>query len=293
MISQRKIAANQRNGRLSKGPKTQAGKDVSRRNALRDGFTAQKLFMSSENEEEFKHFLAGMVESLQPADGDEDELVNGIGMCRWRLRRIFRAEAALLDGGDDCDAYIVKMASLRCLGDREAKILRTMMQLKKCLDERQAERRRNEQDEPGDFSTEPDVATTSEAAMTAPMPRKEAREKPGLPNQEAGQGGKTNPRLFPSGSPAGTAAETPLDPLSAENGKTNPNPGPVGAGPRPVPDPAVPGRSPAESGEMRATTTQPTAAPPISPPLSPQGVPPSSELARLQCGILVNDARRR
>ena len=50
MTSAAKIEANRRNGRLSKGPKTEAGKDISRRNALRDGFTAQKLFMGSENE---------------------------------------------------------------------------------------------------------------------------------------------------------------------------------------------------------------------------------------------------
>jgi hypothetical protein len=172
MTSQAKSEASRRNGRLSNGPKTDAGKDISRRNALREGFTAQKLFMSSENEEQFQLFLAGMIESLQPANADEDELVNGIAMCRWRLRRIFRAEAAMLDGGDEDGAYIIKMGSLRCLGDRESKILRTMNQLEKRLGECQAKRRDDERLDATNFApASEEVRATEVSRATAPTSR--------------------------------------------------------------------------------------------------------------------------
>jgi hypothetical protein len=40
MSSQKQIAANRRNGRKSRGPRTAAGKFVSSRNALRHGLTS-------------------------------------------------------------------------------------------------------------------------------------------------------------------------------------------------------------------------------------------------------------
>jgi hypothetical protein len=43
MTSYRQIEANKRNALKSTGPKTQAGRDVSRRNAVRHGLTAETV----------------------------------------------------------------------------------------------------------------------------------------------------------------------------------------------------------------------------------------------------------
>jgi hypothetical protein len=232
MTSQAKSEASRRNGRLSKGPKTEAGKDISRRNALREGFTAQKLFMSSENEEEFQLFLNAMIESLQPANADEDELVNGIVMCRWRLRRIFRAEAVMLDSGDEEDAYLMKTAPLRCLGDRESKILRTMNQLEKCLRERQAERRDDERLKETDSSPASDEVPTSEVVRATAPTSKTARR---TESSESAPSlfGKTNLPSPPGDGMPKTAAEPPTELSAAQEGKTNPKPSSASAAPDP------------------------------------------------------------
>jgi hypothetical protein len=47
MTSESKIAANRRNGRKSRGPRTAAGKSIASRNALRHGFAAATLVRAS------------------------------------------------------------------------------------------------------------------------------------------------------------------------------------------------------------------------------------------------------
>jgi hypothetical protein len=53
MATEAQIAANRRNAQLSSGPKTQAGKNVSRMNALRHGLTQQIEVMTPEEKEAY------------------------------------------------------------------------------------------------------------------------------------------------------------------------------------------------------------------------------------------------
>ena len=52
MTSYRKIEANRRNALKSTGPKTEAGKQVSRRNAVRHGLTAETVLSALEDAED-------------------------------------------------------------------------------------------------------------------------------------------------------------------------------------------------------------------------------------------------
>jgi hypothetical protein len=56
MTSYRQIEANRRNALKSTGPKAEAGKQVSRRNALRHGLTAQTVISALEDAEDYRAF---------------------------------------------------------------------------------------------------------------------------------------------------------------------------------------------------------------------------------------------
>jgi LPS O-antigen subunit length determinant protein (WzzB/FepE family) len=64
-VSQRQIDANRINGALG-GPKTWAGKQISKMNAERHGFTSQKLVLTTEEEPHFNALLEGYLEELNP-----------------------------------------------------------------------------------------------------------------------------------------------------------------------------------------------------------------------------------
>ena len=56
MTSYRQIEANRRNSLRSTGPRTDAGKQVSRRNAVRHGLTAETVIGALEDAEDYNTF---------------------------------------------------------------------------------------------------------------------------------------------------------------------------------------------------------------------------------------------
>lgn len=96
MTSEAKIAANRRNAWRSTGPKTERGKERARLNALRYGMTAKQLVATNEDFGDFARFGAEMRATLAPADAVEEQLVDGIVVASWRLRRTWRTEAAMI-----------------------------------------------------------------------------------------------------------------------------------------------------------------------------------------------------
>ena len=94
MTSDAKRDANRRNAQRSTGPKTPAGKANSRLNALKHGLTAKQLILFDETEDEFDAFYDDLVADYAPVDTAESILVERIAVTHWRLRRVWRAEAA-------------------------------------------------------------------------------------------------------------------------------------------------------------------------------------------------------
>src|ERR1700747_1857734 len=87
MTSLKQIEANRRNALKSTGPKTEAGKQSSRCNAVRHGLTAETVIGALEDAEDYKAF-----EAARPADYDaqsavERELCRRLPSLLWRLRR--------------------------------------------------------------------------------------------------------------------------------------------------------------------------------------------------------------
>ena len=96
MATEAQIEANRRNAQRSTGPKTPEGKEEASRNALRHGLTARQVIVFDESGEDFARFHDEMREALAPTDAIEEQIVERIVLCAWRLRRASRAEAALM-----------------------------------------------------------------------------------------------------------------------------------------------------------------------------------------------------
>ena len=92
-----RIEANRRNARCSTGPRTPAGKLVASGNALRHGLLSQGPLVRDEDSTEFEAFRQAMHAQLQPLGPLEEVLVERIIGTAWRLGRVARIEAGLLD----------------------------------------------------------------------------------------------------------------------------------------------------------------------------------------------------
>jgi hypothetical protein len=100
-ISQAKLAANRQNAQHSTGPKTEAGKAQSRRNALKHGIFAANMFVYGENPSEYQELLDALREDLAPEGALEELLVERIAICVWRGKRVLRCEGGLVRSSVD------------------------------------------------------------------------------------------------------------------------------------------------------------------------------------------------
>jgi len=97
MTSYRKIEANRRNALKSTGPKTEAGKQVSRCNAVRHGLTAETVLSALEDPEDYKAFEAAITADYDAQSAVERELVLRLVSILWRLRRATTMETGLFE----------------------------------------------------------------------------------------------------------------------------------------------------------------------------------------------------
>lgn len=106
-MSLKQIEANRRNARKSTGPRTAAGRAVSRLNAVKHGILSREVLVRGvhgrESSREFTALHQRFTADLQPAGPVEEMLVDQIVTTHWRLRRALTAEAGEIalsvDGG--------------------------------------------------------------------------------------------------------------------------------------------------------------------------------------------------
>jgi hypothetical protein len=96
MSSLLQLQANRRNVLKSTGPRTNNGKQASRRNALRYGLSAETLIQPLEDPEVYLAFEAAIVAEYLPQSPVEKELVHRLASLFWRLRRATSIETGLL-----------------------------------------------------------------------------------------------------------------------------------------------------------------------------------------------------
>jgi hypothetical protein len=97
MTSYRQIQANRRNALKSTGPKTEAGKQLSRCNAVRHGLTAKTVISALEDAEDYKEFEAAIIADYDAQSTVERELVLRLASVLWRLRRATTMETGLFE----------------------------------------------------------------------------------------------------------------------------------------------------------------------------------------------------
>lgn len=95
-ISEKQRDANRRNASQSTGPKTEAGKQASRMNAVTHGLLAKAVVITAgdyqEDEQEFGQLLEELREQFMPVGVAEDLEVQKITLCYWRKMRAVRYE---------------------------------------------------------------------------------------------------------------------------------------------------------------------------------------------------------
>src|SRR5271170_7181531 len=95
MATDKQTAANRLNAQKNTGPRTPAGKAVSRFNALKHGIYAVHQVMFDEKAEDLAELAAEYHEQYNPANPNERLLVDTLVHNGWRLRRMRRVEADL------------------------------------------------------------------------------------------------------------------------------------------------------------------------------------------------------
>lgn len=78
------------------GPRTARGKAASSRNATKHGLLAKDVVIPGESSREFDNFIQDLRRDLDPVGAVEEELVEIIANCMWRLRRARRIETSIL-----------------------------------------------------------------------------------------------------------------------------------------------------------------------------------------------------
>jgi hypothetical protein len=90
-LSEKQLAANRANAKLSHGPTSIDGKKTSSMNALRHGVTAQTTIMTEEDRIKHDEFCVNMMADLAPVGSMEIFLASSVAEEAWRLNHA-RAE---------------------------------------------------------------------------------------------------------------------------------------------------------------------------------------------------------
>ena len=97
MSSQRKIDSARANGAKSHGPKTEAGRKISSRNAVTHGLYSKGVVIAKESTEQYQEMLDAYIQQFQPIGPVELDLVEEMVAAKWRQRRLWSIETDLIE----------------------------------------------------------------------------------------------------------------------------------------------------------------------------------------------------
>ena len=150
MASRRQVKANRRNAQRSTGPRTAEGQAAAAANALQHGLTARQLILYDEAEGDFAAVTARRHAAWAPEDAVEEQLVERMILCAWRLRRAARIEADFLnhwgtstlwDGNRLCAGFEEAPQPMMVIARYESGLERAFHRAGLMLERRQAQRR--------------------------------------------------------------------------------------------------------------------------------------------------------
>ena len=107
MSTEAQINANRQNAQASTGPTSEAGKAVSRLNAVKTGLTARTMLLSEEDAPIYAKYIERFFKEYLPANEAEHDLVQTIADTEWRIRQIAPLEAGIYARGRIKLAYTV------------------------------------------------------------------------------------------------------------------------------------------------------------------------------------------
>jgi hypothetical protein len=97
--SSKRTEANLRNSLKSTGPRTMAGKERAKFNALKHGLRAKVVVLPGEDRAEYERRLDGWIETVRPRNAGELDLVRRVVDLTWQLDRLGHTEVAVLQAG--------------------------------------------------------------------------------------------------------------------------------------------------------------------------------------------------
>ncbi len=102
MTSERQLRANRINALKSTGPRSEAGKERSARNALVHGLTGVQIVLEGEDPTQFEALRGELFDEFAPGTVCERHLVEQLAGLLWRLRRVPIFEAGLMTWISHC-----------------------------------------------------------------------------------------------------------------------------------------------------------------------------------------------
>src|ERR1700681_2550285 len=90
-----RAAVNKANAQKSTGPRTEAGKQRTRLNALRHGLTGQTVVLPTEDHSAYQRHSHAFLDEYQPKGATESQLVQSLSDTSWRLNRAAAVETNL------------------------------------------------------------------------------------------------------------------------------------------------------------------------------------------------------
>ena len=94
-----RASVNKANAQKSTGPRTDAGKQRSKLNALRHGLTGHTIVLPTEDHDAYQRHTHGLFDHFQPAGALEQQLVQSLADTSWRLNRVAALETNLFSLG--------------------------------------------------------------------------------------------------------------------------------------------------------------------------------------------------
>jgi hypothetical protein len=94
-----RVDVNRANAQHSTGPRTEAGKQRTRLNALRHGLTGQTVVLPTEDHSAYRRHSQSFLDEYQPKGATETQLVQSLIDTTWRLNRAATVETNLFSLG--------------------------------------------------------------------------------------------------------------------------------------------------------------------------------------------------
>jgi hypothetical protein len=96
-ISEKRLAANRANAKLSSGPRSAAGKRISSRNGARKSALSKFILIEGECAVRFDAFLRDYESEFQPATPTERAFVENMVIARWHQTRLLTLHSAAIN----------------------------------------------------------------------------------------------------------------------------------------------------------------------------------------------------